>query len=396
MISDKSISPRRLFVGGSLLYFTVYLHYGVTTPFLPVWYEHRGFSPDQIGVLLSVPMFLKLLVIAPIMTLADRIRRVRDMTWVCTGSAALILASMNFVHPFLVMLAMTALFAVFWDTMPVLADAYCVSAARDKTLNFGRMRLWGSIAFVIANLLSGVIIHRLGIGSTVWIAVACLSLPLLVLPRLPPDSAFKGARPANVGEWLALLQNRGLLLMIASVSLIISSHGLLNNFSSSHWIKQGLSESTVGQLWAISVAAEGAVLFFGRAFIEKRSPEMLVVIGGTASVLRWVIMSRDPSLELLFPIQLLQGLSGISPILAMMIYIERHVSPHLIASAQGLYAPIWSATLAIATLGSGPLWRLYGVNAYFAMAVIAATGTTIAVAAMRRTNAAALREIPLA
>jgi MFS transporter, PPP family, 3-phenylpropionic acid transporter len=383
MTTDKSVSRIRLFIGGSALYFTVYLHYGVTTPFLPVWYEHKGFSPDQIGALLSLPMFLKLLVIAPIMTFADRLRRVRDMTWLCTGTAALILASMNFVDPFVALLALTGLFAVFWDTMPVLADAYCVSAAKDKALDFGRMRLWGSIAFVSANLLSGLIVHRLGVGSTVWIAVACLSLPLLVLPRLPPDSAFNGARPSATGEWRKLLQNRGLLLMIASVSLIISSHGLLNNFSSSHWISQGLSETTVGQLWAVSVAAEGAVLFFGRTFIERRSPEMLVIIGGIAAVLRWLIMSRDPSLALLFPIQLLQGLSGISPILAMMIYIERNIPPHLIASAQGLYAPVWSAALALTTLASGPLWRLFGVQAYFAMTLIAATGAAIAAVAMR-------------
>jgi PPP family 3-phenylpropionic acid transporter len=167
------------------------------------------------------------------------------------------------------------------------------------------------------------------------------------------------------------------------VSLIISSHGVLNNFSSSHWIQQGLSETTVGQLWAISIAAETAILFFGSAFIEKRSPERLVVIGGVAAMLRWLIMSQDPPLAMLYPIQLLQGLSGISPILAMMIYIEKRVPPHLIASAQGLYAPTWSAALAVATLVSGPLWRLTGIHAYYSMALIASAGATIAFVAMR-------------
>ena len=74
--------------------------------------------------------------------------------------------------------------------------------------------------------------------------------------------------------------------------------------------------------------------------------------------------------------------------LAMMIYIERNIAPHLIASAQGLYAPAWSAALAVATLGSGPLWRMYGVHAYNAMALIAAAGALIAFLAMREHVAA--------
>ncbi len=387
-MATQTSDSHRMYLGGSLVYAAIYLHYGVTSPFLPVWYQHRGYSPDQIGALLSLPMFLKLLVIAPILTFADRVRRVRDMTWYFAFSAAILLAGMNFIEAFAAMLALTAAFAVFWDTMPVLADAYCVSAARDKNLDFGRMRLWGSVAFVVANFLSGAVIERIGAQRIVWLAVACLSLPLVVLPFLPRDSLFQGARPAAAREWRTLTKNRALLLMITSVSLITASHGLLNNFSSVHWLKSGLSNTTVGALWGTSISAEVVLLYFGRRLLGEYPPARLVLIGGCAAAARWLLMSFDPPLELLFPIQILQALSGIAPILAMMIYIERNIAPHLIASAQGLYAPAWSAALAVATLGSGPLWRIYGVHAYNAMALIAAAGALIAFLAAREHAAA--------
>jgi MFS transporter, PPP family, 3-phenylpropionic acid transporter len=381
-MATQNSNSRRMYLGGSLLYAAIYLHYGITTPFLPVWYQHRGYSPDQISALLSLPMFLKLFVIAPILTFADRVRRVRDMIWCFIFSAAILLATMNVVEAFAAMLAVTAAFAVFWDTMPVLADAYCVSAARDQNLDFGRMRLWGSVAFVAANVLSGFVIERIGAQRIVWLAVACLSLPLVVLPFLPRDSEFQGARPAAAREWRTLMKNRGLLLMIASVSLIMASHGLLNNFSSVHWLQSGLSSTMVGALWGVSISAEVVLLYFGRRLLGNYPPGRLVLIGGCAAAARWVLMSLDPPLGLLFPIQILQGLSGIAPILAMMIYIERNIAPHLIASAQGLYAPAWSAALALATLASGPLWRLYGVHGYYVMALIAAVGAIVALLAM--------------
>ena len=166
--------------------------------------------------------------------------------------------------------------------------------------------------------------------------------------------------------------------MIASVSLIMASHGLLNNFSSVHWLHSGLSSTTVGALWGTSISAEVVLLYFGRRLLGNYPPARLVLIGGCAAAVRWVLMSFDPPLGLLFPIQILQGLSGIAPILAMMIYIERNIAPHLIASAQGLYAPVWSAALAVATLASGPLWRMYGLHGYYAMASIAVVGAIIA------------------
>ena len=126
---------------------------------------------------------------------------------------------------------LTAMFAAFWDPMPVLADAYCVSAAKDQSLDFGRMRLFGSLAFICANLLSGIVIERLGASFVIWLAVMCLSLPLIIIPFLPSDRQFQGARRAAAGEWRTLLKDKSLLLMILSVSVLIASHALLNQYS---------------------------------------------------------------------------------------------------------------------------------------------------------------------
>ena len=365
------------------MYATVYLHYGVTTPFLPVWLNNRGYSADQIGVLLALPMFLKLLVLTPVLTLADRLRRVRDLAWACTATGVLLLLSLNYAPSFLTMLILTATFAAFWDPIPVLVDAYAVTVARDRGFDFGRMRVWGSLSFVAANVMAGWVLQYVGVSWTTWFAAALLALPLASILTLPQDRSFSGARPSQRGEWRGLLRNRQLLLMMASVSLIIASHALVNNFSSIQWLAQGISARAVGSLWATSIAAEAIVLWYGRRWLVDRPPELLVLIGGITAVVRWGLMMTHPSLPALFAIQLLQGLSGMAPILAMMLYIERRVPPHLTASAQGFYGLAWSAALAVATVSCGPLWRTFGTISYGIMALIALLGTLIVILARR-------------
>ena len=377
------MKSRQLYIGGSMLFAAVYLHYGAATPFLPVWMQSRGFTSEQIGVLLAIPMFIKIVVLAPVASLADMLRRTRDLTWVITATAAVLLFSMHYVEEFAAMAAMTALFALFWDPIPVLADAYGVGAARDRGLDFGRMRVWASVAVVMSTLGAGWWLQRIGIEWTVWLASALLAAPLLILPLLPSDRQFAGARRAVQGEWRMLLKDRALVSAIASVSCVVGSHALVMNFSSIQWTHAKIPESVVGQLWATSIVSELAVLWFGRRLLGHRNPVVLILVGAIASTLRWTMMAWGLTGPLLFVAQLMNGISIIAPILGIMLLIEQRVAPHLIASAQGLYSSSWSAVMALATVCCGPLSRHFDVGAYLAMSVLAVIGGLIGMVAWR-------------
>ena len=385
MTSRSNLSPgaRVSRLGVSALYASVYLHYGIIQPFLPVWYQNRGFTGEQIAIFLAIPMFVKVFALAPVMTLADRLRRVRDLTWLITATAAAILFLLSYVQGFLVMCAVTVLFAFFWDPIPVLTDAYAVGASKDCQLNFGRLRVWASVMIAAGSLASGWLLYRIDVARTVWIASAMLAAPLLILPLLPSDRTFEGARPAQRGEWRGLLHDRSLVLMIVGVSLVVASHSLLYNFSSIQWLHHGMSSTVVGMLWATGFSSEFLLLWFGEKLLAGRSPALLVTTGAAAAVTRWCLMALSPTVAVLFAIQLLHGLSIMAPILGMMLYIERRVAPQLIASAQGLYAPTWNGLMGLCTAACGPLDRLLGNNAYLVMAAVAAAGGVVAYGALQ-------------
>ena len=141
-------------------------------------------------------------------------------------------------------------------------------------LDFGRLRVWASVMIAIGSLASGWLLHRIAIARTVWIASAMLAAPLLVLPLLPSDRKFEGARRAERGEWRGLLHDRGLMLMIIGVSLVMASHALLYNYSSIQWLRDGMSSTVVGMLWATGFSSEVLLLWFGQKLLAGRSPAL--------------------------------------------------------------------------------------------------------------------------
>ena len=140
------------------MYAAIYLHYGAFGLFIPMWFSHRGLSPEEIGTLMSLPMFLRILFVAPVSNLADRLQRIREVLLVCVVGAMAIMSFMSFAHTYWQMLLFFTLFALVWDPLPILADSYAVLSVRTQGLDFGRMRLWGSLAFVAANVASGSLI----------------------------------------------------------------------------------------------------------------------------------------------------------------------------------------------------------------------------------------------
>jgi len=68
---------KRLFWGVSGLYLALYLHYGFFA-FIPLWLKTMGASPEEIGILLAIPLVLRILTVAPFSAWAGRRGRVRD------------------------------------------------------------------------------------------------------------------------------------------------------------------------------------------------------------------------------------------------------------------------------------------------------------------------------
>lgn len=364
--------PDALSVKASGVYLSLYLHYGVLT-FLPLWLNYRHVPATQIGALMAIPLLLRLVAVAPVVAWSGRKGRIRDALILFALLAAGMAASTGLIADHLVLLIVFVVFCLAWDQLPVLADAYAVVAVRTRGLDFGRLRVWGSLGVVGGALGAGGLFKETGVQALPWTAAALLVVLAIATRLLPSDKLLEvDDAPPRKGDWKAVVADRQLMMAMAATSLVAGSHGVLLNFGAIQFAAKGWSELTIGMLISIGVLSEVVILWFGQKLLRGGDPRFLILLGAGAGVLRWLVMAINPDLPIVFTLQLLNATSAIAPLLAMMLIIARRTPGPLVGVAQGLNAVILGVGLAIVTLGSGFLWQQGVAVAYGAMALMSA------------------------
>lgn len=367
----------------SVMYAAIYLHYGAFGLFIPMWFAHRGLSPEEIGTLMSLPMFLRIAFVAPVSGLADRLRRIREVLLVCVVGAMLIMSFMSFAHSYWQLLLFFTLFSLVWDPLPILADAYAVLAVRTRGLDFGRMRMWGSLAFVGANIASGSLIGLYSPEVVPWFTAALLAIPIIPILLLPPDRTLGSSEKAERISWRNAFSDPSVVVAMIGAALIMSSHVLINTFGAIQWTAMKFDGTTIGVLVGISIASEIVVLFAAQRLLGNRSPLLLIAIGGAVAVARWLLMALKPGLVETAALQLLNGICGMGVMAGLMLFIAQRIDSRLISTVQGVNAVVVGLTAALTTLGSGYAWKALGADAYYLAALVAAVGCAPIVLALR-------------
>lgn len=368
---------RRLTVRVSGLYLALYLHYGFFA-FIPLWLKHSGASPGEIGMLLAIPLVLRLLTVAPFAAWAGRRGRVRDAIAVTAALSAALILLLLARPDHAGRIAVVLVFSMMWDQLPVLADAYAVMAVRSRALDFGRMRVWGSIAAVVSTASAGWVFELTGIEALPWLVALLLLLPALAAPLLPPDRQMASDEPGPAGRWRDVLADRKLMRALVAAAAIMGSHGVLTSFGAIQWSARGLSTGVIGSLQAVAVSAEIVAFWFGAKALGHRDPMLLICVAAGAAMLRWAVMATDPGLAILVAAQLLHSITSTGAILGTMLVIAARVPVQTSAAAQGVNAVLLGIALAVTTAGSGLLWAQGVAVAYLAMVVLAALGMALA------------------
>jgi PPP family 3-phenylpropionic acid transporter len=261
-----------------------------------------------------------------------------------------------------------------------LGDSMTLAAVRNEGLDYGRVRVWGSVSFILAATGGGALLALAPpagrSGNEVLLLVLLASVLLLAgCLAIPPAAAPLGpirARWAAVGR---LAADRRFWLFVASAAALQSSHQLYYGFGTLYWRGLGFSDTVIGILWAEGVVAEIVLFWYSAPFVARLGPLGLMALGGAAGIVRWSLMGLLPGLAAAAALQLLHALTFGASHLGAMHFMARSVPPGAAASAQSLYAAL-SAGLGsgLVMLAAGALYAAYGGEAYPFMALLSAAG----------------------
>jgi MFS transporter, PPP family, 3-phenylpropionic acid transporter len=250
---------------------------------------------------------------------------------------------------------------------------------RNQRLDYGRVRVWGSVSFILAAVASGWVLasaRPAALAGNEVLLLVLLASAVLVLAciAIPATDPLSRARP----RWAALAglaRDRRFWLFIVSAAALQASHQLYYGFGTLYWRQLGFSGTVIGALWAEGVVAEIALFWLSVPLVARFGPLGLMAIGGGAGIVRWSLIGLVPGLAGAAALQLLHaGTFGASHLGAMH-FMARRVPPHAAASAQSLYAALSAGFgSGIVMLAAGWLYTTFGGHAYPFMALLSAAG----------------------
>lgn len=352
------------------LYAAAFAGLGIYLPFFPVWLQSRGLGPEAIGAVLAIPIVVRIVATAPLMTLADRAFGPRRLLLASYGlsiatNAVMFGATSPVTIALLLGLAAFAQAPAIPTTDFVTGDA----VRRDRGLDYGRIRLWGSIAFLAANVAGG---YTLAAVAPDVIIVLLASLPLAGIAATlaaVPAAASGPTATADSATQPSTRVPRALWFFIAAAACSHASHAGLYGFATLSWRAQGFSDPTIGWLWATGVVAE-IVLFgaLGRTVGGSSNAVHLLRLGAVAVVVRFAALAFEPGLPATFALQVLHGLTFGATHLAGMAAIVAMAPEGTRGRIQGTVSAVVALASALATFGSGVVFRAAGPMVFLALA----------------------------
>lgn len=369
----------------SFLYAAFLAVIGIQQPFWPVWLAGRGLSASDIGVLLSLSIAIKVLSAPAVAHLADRSGERKWLMLIFSAIAVASFACFIAAETFWPILAVSVVYFAAWPPIVTLAESVTMKAARLGQLDYGRVRLWGSLSFIATAAIAGQVLAVQPTEAVYWMILAA-QIAAFVTCCTIPDLREPSARARL--PLLAVLRQDGFALFLVANGLVQASHGVYYAFGTLAWKAAGYSEAVIGLLWAEGVLAEVVLFAFGMRLIRRLGPVRLLVWAGLAAAVRWLGTGLTDALPALVLLQLLHAFSFGAAHLAAMHFIGVVVPTELSATAQSLYSGVvWGLFLGGGLLAAGLLYEIIGSAAFLPMIVPALAGSILALRLWRHQRA---------
>ena len=356
----------------SMFYAAYFAMVGVALPFFPVWLSSRGLTPEDIGVIIGCSTFVRVFFVPLVAQLADK-RGIRQPIIVLLVASALVFFLLYFIsNTFWTILFVTILYSSCCGATQPLAESLTMLAKKSTQFEYGQVRLWGSLTFILAAILAGNILANNSsdiILLMIFVAICFLLIVTIFLPNIK-SSITVGVRFPII----SLVRDKPFTLVLIAAALVQSSHAVYYGFGTIHWQKSDISEVIIGLLWAEGVIAEVVIFIFGGIILRNTRPIRLIFIGGLAGTLRWVGTGLDDNLIILFILQMLHGFTFGATHIGIIHYISNHVSESSSATAMGLYAAVSGIFMGLMVVASGQIYAVLGGYAYFVAAIVSALG----------------------
>jgi len=360
-------------------YFFYFASLGALIPYWGLYLKSLNYSVVEIGELVAIIMGTK--IIAPNIWgwIADHTGRHVKIVRLASLLATLTFALVFMVQGYWWMALVMSLFSFFWNAALPQFEVTTLNHLGADVHRYSSIRLWGSIGFILAVTVLGLLFDRQGTG---WLPMVLVGLfaGIWLSSLLVPEKTDSHP-PLDHIPLREVLKKPAVISLLLVCFLVQASHGPYYTFYTIYMAAHGYSESLIGQLWALGVIAEVGVFLKMHHWLPRYGARRLLIVATGLTSLRWLLLAWFvDNLPVMVLTQTLHAASfGLYHAVAIHL-IHRLFRGRLQGRGQALYSSLsFGAGGAVGSFAAGYLWEGIGAEwMYLAAALTALLSSWVA------------------
>jgi PPP family 3-phenylpropionic acid transporter len=383
------------------VWFCYFAAMGAFTLYAPLWYRDMGMSALAIGSIASLQSWTRVFAPYSWAWIADhsndRARLMRIAGVLCVVFA-LALALTGHLGGAAISICVALLFIANGAVIPLmeasLAHHLNLAAGGGAGGRYGRARMWGSIGFMAAVLLLGLLLQALGVRAWPWLVLVLWGAVAASLWHLPLTNDPPHHDKTPVGT-LAVLRQPEVAWFFVGIFLTVLAHVSLYAFFSLFAASAGMSESSIGLLWSVGVIVEIGFFWTQGHWFERLSMHNWLLLAAGVSALRFAAMAAFGHwMVVLVLTQLTHAVTFAAQHAACISLVSRYFPGRLRGRGQALYTTLgYGLSGVVGGVAGGALIERWGYPAVFWAASVSALLSVLCLQRSRRHALAAVSTV---
>ena len=285
-----------------ILFFLKFCAEAMFLPFLALYYKQLGFSEGVIGLFLAIPAIVGIS-LSPVYSIICKNVRITKIIYsiitILNAICMFLFFRLTSYYPLLIVIILLNMFQA--NNFGVLEAFASVCSNHNKT-DYSKVRVYGSIAYVLGLSLSGFLIkiHSFFLASMVALVFTITSSIFAFLISANYDEKHKKR------DIKALIKNKQFIIFTIFFVLFVGTMNVGDDFYGTYLDEtKGITNDIFGYIWASFIVVECAVIIFLARFKIKFKFKYLYFVSVLCCVIRFLTNALGAPL----PILILSGLT---------------------------------------------------------------------------------------
>lgn len=362
----------------SLVYFMVYGSFACYGPFLVLYFKYKGLSYTQIGAVLAISSIVSVASQPMWGIVSDKYLNKRKAIIILAATSSLLTYGFMFAANFYMIIAVVVVFVIFSSSLGPIMDAFCYEMIdKHRTIQYGRIRLMGSLGYALVVLALGEMMKSSGIYTPFYAYLVLGIIAACIAVTIHAEGKSNNAR-ISLNDITQVVKNKFFLVFVLAVMLINIPMVATGSYMAVLVEATGGDASVIGFLWFIIAITQIPSFFMGNKILRYNELTLFciaVILFG----IRFILAGIASHYSIVILIQLMECITFPVYLMASLQFLNKVVPPAVRASGITLYAALGGGIggfignltggLIVQQLGVFWMFRIAGLMAFISAAV---------------------------